>query len=328
MSKETSHGENVPKLIKLAHDKITRTKGKEYAPDVHELQKWIDNYLNVKKDDVSEKWSEKYKKSIDCSNPKGFSQRAHCQGRKKKQTNETEKLVGGLSDNKTLSQIVKKHEKKGGDDMVSSLKKQLDMGMKVELEHTNDKEKAKEIALDHLWEDPNYYSKLKKIETKEQTTASSSGSFEGPLFGGSKQSMVKRKIDTIHNSKLNEEEEEVGEATTASSSGAFDVPAFGKTTKGGRKNPLKIDGPDSIYKSRAVKDKNWPRYGGPGGVYVKVKEKCKKFPYCNQGDTGALKFIKEDEEIQQAILETSKKYGIPKSEIEKLVLNDIRQIFI
>ena len=31
---------------------------------------------------VSEGWSEKYKKSIDCKNPKGFSQRAHCQGRK------------------------------------------------------------------------------------------------------------------------------------------------------------------------------------------------------------------------------------------------------
>lgn len=29
-----------------------------------------------------EKWSEKYKQSIDCDNPKGFSQRAHCQGRK------------------------------------------------------------------------------------------------------------------------------------------------------------------------------------------------------------------------------------------------------
>jgi hypothetical protein len=28
-------------------------------------------------------WSDKYKKSIDCNNPKGFSQRAHCQGRKK-----------------------------------------------------------------------------------------------------------------------------------------------------------------------------------------------------------------------------------------------------
>ena len=30
------------------------------------------------------KWSKKYKDSIDCSNPKGFSQRAHCQGLKKK----------------------------------------------------------------------------------------------------------------------------------------------------------------------------------------------------------------------------------------------------
>ena len=32
---------------------------------------------------IEEKWSEKYKRSIDCNNPKGFSQRAHCQGRKK-----------------------------------------------------------------------------------------------------------------------------------------------------------------------------------------------------------------------------------------------------
>ena len=37
----------------------------------------------VDEDYIDEKWSEKYKRSIDCSNPKGFSQRAHCQGRKK-----------------------------------------------------------------------------------------------------------------------------------------------------------------------------------------------------------------------------------------------------
>lgn len=35
-------------------------------------------------DYIEEKWSDKYKKSIDCSNPKGFSQKAHCAGRKKK----------------------------------------------------------------------------------------------------------------------------------------------------------------------------------------------------------------------------------------------------
>ena len=33
---------------------------------------------------IEEEWSDKYKKSIDCSNPKGFSQKAHCAGRKKK----------------------------------------------------------------------------------------------------------------------------------------------------------------------------------------------------------------------------------------------------
>jgi len=32
---------------------------------------------------LEEKWSQKYKNSINCNNPKGFSQRAHCQGRNK-----------------------------------------------------------------------------------------------------------------------------------------------------------------------------------------------------------------------------------------------------
>ena len=32
---------------------------------------------------LKEKWSAKYKKSIDCNNPKGFSQKAHCAGKKK-----------------------------------------------------------------------------------------------------------------------------------------------------------------------------------------------------------------------------------------------------
>jgi hypothetical protein len=37
----------------------------------------------VDEDYVEEKWSQKYKKSINCANPRGFSQRAHCAGRKK-----------------------------------------------------------------------------------------------------------------------------------------------------------------------------------------------------------------------------------------------------
>jgi hypothetical protein len=160
----------------------------------------------------------------------------------------------------------------------------------------------------------------------DETDSGSSGSFEGPLFSDSK--VIKRPITTIHNANLNETEEEVDEATDSSSSGQYDVPAFGKTTKGGRRDPLKIDGPDSVYKGRAVKDKKFPKWGGPGGVFVKVKEKCKKYPYCNQGNTGALEFIKENETIKNAITEASKKYGIPYKEIEKIVINDISKIFI
>jgi len=33
--------------------------------------------------ELEEKWSKKYKRSINCNNPKGFSQKAHCAGRKK-----------------------------------------------------------------------------------------------------------------------------------------------------------------------------------------------------------------------------------------------------
>jgi hypothetical protein len=219
---------------------------------------------------------------------------------KKEDIDESEKLEGGLSDGKTLEDVAKKHKMD-----VDLLKIQLDNGIKVEKgEHTDNKKTAEEIALDHLWENPTYYIDLKKADIDEMDSGSS-GSVEGPLFG-----TVKRKLN----------EDGIG------SSGEFDVPFLGKSPKG-RKNPLKIGGPETIYKNRAVKDKKWPRFGGPKAVYVKVKDKCKKFPYCNQG-IGALEFIHEDKELQEAIKETSKKYGIPYSDMENIVLNEINKIFI
>ena len=97
-------------------------------------------------------WSDKYKKSIDCDNPKGFSQRAHCQGRKKK-------LKEQLKPFKTVEQIAKKHRME-----VSFIQKQLDMGEPIEHEHTKNHTLAKEIALQHLDEIPDYYTRLKKME--------------------------------------------------------------------------------------------------------------------------------------------------------------------
>jgi len=97
-------------------------------------------------------WSEKYKKSIDCNNPKGFSQRAHCQGRRKK-------LKEQFKSFKTVEQIAKKHRLD-----VSFIQRQLDMGEPIEHEHTKDHKLAMEIALQHLDEIPDYYTRLKKME--------------------------------------------------------------------------------------------------------------------------------------------------------------------
>ena len=164
-----------------------------------------------------------------------------------------------------------------------------------------------------------------KMETKEETGADSSGSFSGPAFGGT---ILKKDLYKTHNTKKYNvnEEEEFKEATDASSSGSYDVPLFGKTSKG-RRNPLRIDGEKSIKQSRAVKDKKFPKWGGPDSVFIKVKDKCKKFPYCNQGDINAIELL-EIEELNEAISEISKELGVPYKEIEKIVLNEIKQIFI
>jgi hypothetical protein len=43
-----------------------------------------DEWFNRMPTKYKESWSAKYKKSIDCNNPKGFSQKAHCAGKKKR----------------------------------------------------------------------------------------------------------------------------------------------------------------------------------------------------------------------------------------------------
>jgi len=40
--------------------------------------------MEILEDTIIEKWSMKYKKTIDCTNPKGFSQKAHCAARRKR----------------------------------------------------------------------------------------------------------------------------------------------------------------------------------------------------------------------------------------------------
>ena len=64
----------------VAMEQRAREMGKTSEAAVY--RKYI-NSMKKKTKKMNEGWSDKYKKSIDCNNPKGFSQRAHCQGKKK-----------------------------------------------------------------------------------------------------------------------------------------------------------------------------------------------------------------------------------------------------
>ena len=64
-------------------------------------------------------------------------------------TQNPDKIKGGLADNKSPK---------------SFSPHQLKEGIKVEMEHTNSKAIAKEIAMDHLTEIPDYYTRLKNME--------------------------------------------------------------------------------------------------------------------------------------------------------------------
>ena len=123
---------------------------------------------------------------------------------------------------------------------------------------------------------------IRKTEAKEQTMSDSSGAFETSLS-----SPIKREIKKLPNFITKKELQE-----TIESSGEYDVAAF--AGKGRSKDPLRIDGIKSVNQSSAVKGRI-PKLV-KGSTYVKINDKCKKFPYCNQGDPKAVQNITESNE--------------------------------
>ena len=83
-------------------------------------------------------WSSKYKKSIDCNSPKGFSQKAHCQGRKKRNENimklsEFKEAVRNVLRERSINAIRKAQDKN-----LSDIEKALEFYKKNK--HTDKKE--------------------------------------------------------------------------------------------------------------------------------------------------------------------------------------------
>ena len=69
-----------------------------------------------------------------------------------------EMAMGGLSEGMSLEDIAKKHNVD-----IKELEKELEMGIEVEKEHFKDNVKMqRKTAMDHLAENPKYYSKMKE----------------------------------------------------------------------------------------------------------------------------------------------------------------------
>ena len=74
--------------------------------------------------------------------------------------------------------------------------------------------------------------------------------------------------------------------------------------------------------AKSTKKKDWGpsrKTQIPGGKFVQVKKKCKKFPYCNQGDINALKIF-ENEVVKKAITNISKTQNISENVIKNILI--------
>ena len=130
----------------------------------------------------------------------------------------------------------------------------------------------------------NNTKKYKKEETKETSTSSAAGmTYDTQLFS------EPQKFETK-------------EATSTASSGQYSTPKMW---------------------AKSTSKKNWrgkSKTQIPGGKFVQVKKKCKRFPYCNQGDIKALNIF-ENEVVKNVINTVSEKYGIDTNTIKTIIIS-------
>lgn len=135
-------------------------------------------------------------------------------------------------------------------------------------------------------------------ETSESTGSGSAGGFEGQLFSTTKKEMEEDSLKKV----------EATESTGTGSSGSY------VTTAAWAKSTNKKD-----WRGKS-------KTQIPGGKFVQVKKKCKKFPYCNQGDIKALKIF-ENEKVKKAIQNISERHNISENVIKSIIAYEYENTF-
>jgi len=136
----------------------------------------------------------------------------------------------------------------------------------------------------------NTFSKKNK-ETKEAASSGSSGQFT-PIF-------------SENNKKINKTETK--ESTSSSSSGQYST--------------------NKVW-AKSMNKKHFRGYNKvqiPGGQFVTVKKRCKKYPYCNQGDINALKIF-ENKDLHEVIKKISLERNIHQEIIYEILNEEINKL--
>ena len=137
--------------------------------------------------------------------------------------------------------------------------------------------------------------------------------------------------------------EEPKEATGASSGGGYS-PALSFKKQTIETNEATDSGSSGSYETAFFLAKNLKNWGPskkpqlPGGMFVKPKEKCKTFPYCNQGDINAFEFttkgdfnkkltkkspIRKKSKLKESIENVSYKTGLSEYEIFNILIDNV-----
>lgn len=193
-------------------------------------------------------------------------------------------------------EVTEKNEKKSSKSYLKdgvTLSQIYDLAKNKKLSNNKIKSEIKKLLNDseELYDFLNSFKRsddTKKEESKEATGSGGSGGYEAPLFSDIK------KVETK-------------EATGSSSSGSYESPSF---------------------LAKSMSKKNWrgrSKTQLPGGKFVQVKKKCKKFPYCNQGDIKALNFF-ENDTLKGVIQKVSDRYDLHEDHIKDIILNEMSKL--
>jgi len=178
----------------------------------------------------------------------------------------------------------------------------------------SEKKETNEV-MDNEYEYETFLEKTKRLKksakdqfnTTEATGSGSSGAYSAPVFGGDDAFWERSRSETPKLKESDVEKVEATEATTSGSSGAYESPSM-------------------WAKSTSKKDWGPSRKTQiPGGGFVKVKKKCTKFPYCNQGDINNLK-ISKNESVKEAIQNVANKLGVSKNVIMNILEHEYENI--